>query len=114
MNNRPGFCRACGCETANAWRCDSCMEKQRVSRRKRYVRKKYAGLCARCDAKAERPSIYCQEHLDMHTLSARMFRNRIPDTHCKKCGRVKDIDADAGYKLCINCREGHIGGRQAI
>jgi hypothetical protein len=80
------------------------------------------GLCVDCSEKvypdhsrclvhmrsnARYSAKYYQDHLEHYReIHKKIKANRTRDGCCKDCSAPLDLDADAGFINCMNCREG--------
>jgi hypothetical protein len=64
------------------------------------------GLCHNCSEKAILGTSRCPTHaISNHRIMANVYRKRLGENRCGRCGVPLDDDLDANFKECINCRE---------
>lgn len=84
-------------------------EETREYKRKNREKHKEQGWCDNCREKATH-GIYCIKHWKMAKIRnlkgvrKQVLKYRAED-RCIRCGSPLDLDADAGFVKCINCRE---------
>ena len=68
---------------------------------------KAKGLCCHCPQEVVPGQLRCQFHLDYgRDDSARQRIKCFERKQCVRCNAKLHEDMDAGYKNCLNCREG--------
>lgn len=68
---------------------------------------KAKGLCVHCPSEVVPGHLRCQFHLDYgRKQSAERRIKRFEQKQCVRCSAKLHEDMDAGYKHCLNCREG--------
>jgi len=83
-----------------------------LDRRRRYeARHRALGLCKYCHNQARAGLLACVSCGDKHKIwnnsyNPEYVKRMAESNRCVKCSCPLDPDADAGYRCCLNCREG--------